>query len=328
MVKRKNPRHGSMQFWPRVRSKKQHVQIRSYPESNEAKPLAFAGYKAGMTHVMAIDTNKNSKTKGEQIAIPATVIECPPIKIYSVRFYMSSGYGMAVSQELFFKADKELKKTTPLAKKTSDIEDLDTLDLSKIKDVRIQVYTQPKLAGFGRKKPEVFEVALGGSVADKIAYIKENIGKDISVADVIKQGANIDVRAVTKGKGYQGPVKRFGVSIRARKSEKTKRGPGSLGGWIAQGHTMYRIAFAGQMGYHNRTQYNNLVLDIVDDVATINPKGGFINFGNAKNTCVLIKGSVPGPKKRLVTLTAPHRIAKNVSLPTIKSISIQSKQGN
>ena len=91
---------------------------------------------------------------------------------------------------------------------------------------------------------------------------------------------------------------------------------------------MYRIAFAGQMGYHNRVQYNNLVLDIVDDVATINPKGGFINFGEVKNTCVLIKGSVPGAKKRLVTLTAPIREAKNITLPTVKSISTESKQGN
>ncbi|MCB1084410.1 MAG: 50S ribosomal protein L3, partial [Simkania sp.] len=294
-----------MQFWPRVRASRQYAQVRSYPQSNEAKPLAFAGYKAGMTHVMAIDTNKNSPTKGEQISVPATVIECPPLKIYSVRFYTPKGYGTAVSTELFFKAEKELSKKTPLAKKVSAAEDLDKVDLTEVKDITLQVYTQPKLAGFGQKKPEVFEIGLGGSVQDKLAYVKEQIGKDIAVSDVISQGANIDLRAVTKGKGYQGPVKRFGVAIRARKSEKTKRGPGSLGAWIAQGHTMYRIAFAGQMGYHNRTQYNNLVLDIVDDASAVNPKGGFINYGEAKNTCVLIKGSVPGPKKRLVTMTAP-----------------------
>ena len=61
---------------------------------------------------------------------------------------------------------------------------------------------------------------------------------------------------------------------------------------------------------------------------SINPKGGFIRFGEVKNTCVLIKGSVPGPKKRLITLTAPMRVAKNVTLPTLKSISVESKQGN
>ncbi len=328
MGKRNNPRHGSMQFWPRVRAKKQYTQIRSYPESTEAKPLAFAGYKAGMTHVMAIDTNKNSSTKGEQIAVPVTVIECPPLKIYSIRFYTSKGYGSAVSKELFFKADKELTKKTVVAKKISTAADIEKVDLADVKNITIQVYTQPKLAGFGKKKPEVFELGLGGSLQDKVAYIKEMVGKDIAVADIIAPGANIDVRAVTTGKGYQGPVKRFGVSIRARKSEKTIRGPGSLGAWIAQGHTMYRIAFAGQMGYHNRTQYNNLVMGIIDDVSSINPDGGFVRYGEVKNTCVLIKGSVPGPKKRLVTLTAPIRKAKNVTLPTIKTISKESKQGN
>ena len=328
MGKTGNPRHGSMQFWPRVRANRQYAKVRSYPKSTQAKPLAFAGYKAGMTHVMAIDTNKNSPTKGEQIAVPATVIECPPLKIYSVRFYSAKGYGTGVSQELFFKADKELSRKTAVSKAVSSAADLEKVDITNITNVTIQVYTQPKLAGFGRKKPEVFEIGLGGSIQDKISYIKEHVGKDISVADVISAGANIDVRGVTIGKGYQGPVKRFGVSIRARKSEKTIRGPGSLGSWKGQGHMMYRIAFAGQMGYHNRTQYNNLVLDIVDDVASINPDGGFIRFGEVKNTCVLIKGSVPGPKKRLVTLTAPMRVAKNITNPTVKSISTESKQGN
>ncbi|MEA3414152.1 MAG: 50S ribosomal protein L3, partial [Nanoarchaeota archaeon] len=81
MGKRVNPRHGSMQFWPRVRASRQYAKIRSLPSVNEAKILGFAGYKAGMTHVMAADTGKTSLTKGETIAVPVTVIECPPMKI-------------------------------------------------------------------------------------------------------------------------------------------------------------------------------------------------------------------------------------------------------
>jgi len=78
------------------------------------------------------------------------------------------------------------------------------------------------------------------------------MNKDISVKDVLSAGSYVDARAITVGKGTQGPVKRFGVNLRSHKSEKTIRGPGSLGSWIAQGHTMYRMAFAGQMGYHHR----------------------------------------------------------------------------
>jgi large subunit ribosomal protein L3 len=91
---------------------------------------------------------------------------------------------------------------------------------------------------------------------------------------------------------------------------------------------MYRFAFAGQTGYHQRTQYNNLVLGIYDDVEKVNPKGGFVDFGQVKAKYVLIKGSTPGPKKRMLTLTAPLRPAKKKAAPTVEFISIESKQGN
>ena len=54
----------------------------------------------------------------------------------------------------------------------------------------------------------------------------------------MKDGDQLDFHCVTKGKGYQGPVKRFGIQIRARKAEKTKRGPGSLGSWKGQQQMM------------------------------------------------------------------------------------------
>jgi large subunit ribosomal protein L3 len=317
-----------MQVWPRKRAKRAYPRVRSVPEAKDAKPLTFAGYKAGMTHVMALDTHKTSMTKGEKIAIPVTVIECPPVKISSLRVYTPSGYGFAVTKELFFKADKSLLRKTPHSKKLSTEKDIESIDASAISDVTIQIYTQPKLVGFGKKTPEVFEIALGGSVEDKLAFVKEHIGKEIAVKDVLTEGATIDVHAITKGKGFQGPVKRFGVGLRSHKSEKTIRGPGSLGAWKAQGHFMYRIAFAGQMGYHQRFQHNSRILAILDDPAKVNPAGGFINYGEVKSTYILLKGSTPGPKKRLVLLTAPHRVVKQKALPSIEIINTDSKQGN
>jgi len=44
----------------------------------------------------------------------------------------------------------------------------------------------------------------------------------------------VDSKTFTKGKGFQGPVKRFGISLRSHKSEKVIRGPGSLGPWKGQ----------------------------------------------------------------------------------------------
>lgn len=328
MGKRLNPRHGSMQFWPRVRANKPYARVRSLPASKEAKLLGFAGYKAGMTHVMVIDNQKNSLTKGEQVSYPVTVIECPPLRISSIRFHVPHNYGTKISSELFFKTNKELLRKIPSSKKLATEKDLESVELVGVTGISVQVYTQPKLAGVGKKTPEIFELKLGGSLQEQINFVKEHLGKDISVKEILTEGSYVDARAVTKGKGVQGPVKRFGVNIRASKSEKTKRGPGSLGAWVAQGHTMYRMAFAGQMGYHQRTQYSNYIIGILDDIEKVNPKGGFINYGNVKTTYLLVKGSVPGPKKRLITLTAPLRNNKQVVLPTIINISTESKQGN
>ncbi len=327
-MKKVNPRHGSMQFWPRVRASRQYAKLRSAPKVNEAKLLGFAGYKAGMTHVIAKDNGKHSMTKGEKISIPVTVIECPPLKISSVRLYKAHGYGVSVAQEYFFKTNKELERKIPVAKKISTAADLENLNLEGVTKITLQLYTQPRLSGVGKKKPEVFELPIGGSVEDQLVFAKEHVEKELSVKDVLAQGSYVDARSVTKGKGNQGPVKRFGIGLRAKKSEKTKRGPGSLGGWKGQGHVLYRIAYSGQMGYHARTQYSNLILAIEDDVEKVNPKGGFIRFGNVKSTYLLIKGSVPAPKKRLVFLTSPMRKEKQQLKLSVELISTESKQGN
>ncbi|MCX6707830.1 MAG: 50S ribosomal protein L3 [Candidatus Woesearchaeota archaeon] len=177
-------------------------------------------------------------------------------------------------------------------------------------DIKAVICTQPKLTGIGKKMPEVFEMGLGGNNNDKIAYIKNNIGKEIKVTDILKEGQLVDIHAVSKGHGFQGPVKRFGVMIRQHKAEKTKRGPGSLGGWRGQGHIMYRVAHAGQMGYHTRTEYNKWIMKIGHDqkeIEKINKKGGFHRYGLVKNPYILIKGSVTGPAKRMVRLNLTLR---------------------
>src|SRR3989344_3299263 len=149
-----------------------------------------------------------------------------------------------------------------------------------------------------------------GSIKDKFEYAKQNIGKEIKITDIFKEGELVDIHGVSKGKGTQGPVKRFGISIRSHKAEKTKRGPGSLGGWRGQGHMMYRVAHAGQMGYHTRTEYNKWLMKIghdQKDIEGINPKSGFRRYGVVKNPFLMIKGSVVGPTKRMIRINAAYR---------------------
>ena len=86
MPKAHNPRRGSMQFWPRKRSRHSLVRIRSWAKEKRCKPLGFIGYKAGMTHLMAVDNRPKSINKGGKISLPATIIECPPMIFVGVSF--------------------------------------------------------------------------------------------------------------------------------------------------------------------------------------------------------------------------------------------------
>ena len=327
MPKAHNPRHGSMQFWPRKRAKKETPRVRSWVKSKEALPLGFSGYKAGMTHIIAIDNRAKSPSKGQEIALPVTVIECPPIKIAEVHLYKQTQYGKKLSKIIHIKSDKELKRRKTVAKKTDEAE-LDKISPEEYNDIRIAVYTQPKQTGIGKKKPEIYELSLGGSNSEKLNYIKEHLNKEIRVSEIFKPGQLVDTLAVTKGKGFQGPVKRFGVSIRSHKSEKTIRGPGSLGGWKGHAHFMYRNAQAGQTGYHQRIEFNKWILKISDKPEEINPKGGFLRYGNVKSEYMIVKGSVQGPKKRLIRFNVPKRPDKNVpkEAPSIVHTNLESKQ--
>lgn len=324
MGKAHKPRSGSMQYWPRVRAKKAYARIRSWPAGKEPKLLGFAGYKVEMTHVAFIDNKKTTLTKGQEINCPVTIIECPPLKTASIRFYKKTPSGSKIVSEIFAeKLDKELERKINLKKKKEKEGKKKIEDIKDYDDITLLVYTQPKLTSGEKKKPEIFETALGGEKESKLAYAKTILGKEIPINDVFKEGQQIDVHAVTKGKGFQGAVKRFGIGLTQSKSEKSRRTPGSLGGWKAQGHFLYRVAHAGQMGYHIRTHYNTWLLKVSDKPEEINQKGGFIHYGPIKNSYILVKGSVAGPAKRLIRMTNAIRANKNIpnEAPSITYIS-------
>src|SRR3989338_3860445 len=140
------PRSGSMQFWPRKRANRIYARVRHWAESKDAKPLGFAGYKVGMTHMIVIDNGPNSLTKNEEISIPVTLIECPPMKVFSARFYKKEGYASrVVSEVLAEKLDKELERKITMPKKSKKFDDVKDFD-----DIKITLYTQPKLTGIGK----------------------------------------------------------------------------------------------------------------------------------------------------------------------------------
>lgn len=308
MPKVSHPRRGSMQYWPRKRSRHTLARIRAWATESKAKPLGFIGYKAGMTHVMANDNRPKSMTKGERIAMPVTIIDCPPMMVMGAAFYKKTAEGLVkVGSILASNLNKHVGKAFPIPKKgTKKLEEITEFD-----DLRLLVHSQPeKVAAVNAKKPKLLEIALGGSKADKQNYIKNNLGKEITVSDVFDRGVAVDVHGIGKGKGFQGTVKRFGVPIRQHKAEKTKRGIATLGSWKPK-RVEFTVAQSGKMGYHLRTEYNKQILKIGSN-GEVNPKGGILNYGLVQNPYVLLRGSVVGPQKRAVVLTAPIRVNKPI----------------
>lgn len=326
MPRTHSPRHGSMQFWPRVRAKRQLARVRSWSSDAKEPLLGFIGYKAGMTHIIAVDTRKNSASKGEEISIPVTVVECPPLKIAGVRLYTKKYLQKQPFKDVLFKLDKSLSRLIKMPKEVHEIKSLEDISLPNLIDVRLLVYTQPLLAGISKKKPELMEIALNGTIEEKIKFVKEHYDREIPISIVFKEGDFLDIHAVTKGKGYQGSIKRFGVALKVHKTEKGVRRVGTLGSWSGQGHTLYRVPHPGQMGYHLRTEYNKQIYKISNTPEEVNPKGAFVGYGNIKSTYVLIAGSIPGPRKRVIVMTKPIRKHEPHPLPTIIEINKDSKQ--
>jgi large subunit ribosomal protein L3 len=303
MPTRKSPRKGSLQFWPRKRAAKFLPRV-NWDTINSGKNLkGFICYKAGMMSANVKDNTPDSMTKGKKISIPVTVLECPLLRIFSVRFYKN---GKVVKEVLAENLDKELKKKLKLPKKK--IEKIEDIKPEDYDDVRVICYSQVKRTNI-KKTPDLSEIGLVGGFEDKINFIKENLKKEISVLDIFEKGQLVDLRGLTKGKGTQGPVKRFGIKLKFHKSEKGRRRPGSLGPWHPARVT-FRAPMAGQLGMFTRVVYNNKIIDIgkVEDKFK-----NIKNFGDIKTDYITVQGSVQGPAKRQLLITAPLRETKTKS---------------
>ena len=294
----KRPRRGSLQVYPRKRIRKQIPSVNWSPVSGEGL-LGFITYKVGMASALVKDNTDNSMTKGKKIAIPVTVLEAPNMKIFSVRFYKNG----LVMKDVIVSNDKELKRKLKVPK---SIKDLEKEIPEGYDNIQVIAYSIPKTTSI-KKTPDLIELAI--SADDKLAFVKELIGKEISLADFLKYTL-IDARGLTKGKGYQGPVKRFGITLRSHKSEKGVRKVGSIAPWHPARVT-FRTPMAGQLGTFTRITYNlNVISSGNISEKNINPKSGFKHYGNVKTSYIIIKGSVQGPAKRQVLITPSFRPTK------------------
>ena len=337
MGKVSRPRRGSLAYSPRKRAKSQVPHYGSWPV-HEGEPVlqGFAGYKVGMTHVVMVDDHKFSPTEGKDIMVPVTIIETPPMKVAAVRAYTQDSYGLHAMTEAWAEgaaAELEGRITTPASHDAGGVIKAirDAIAAGSVAEIFVLTYTRPDvITGVPKKVPDLMEVRVaGGSMDARFDYAESLLGKEVTLSNVVKIGQYVDITAVTKGKGTQGPVKRWGVQVRKRKHSRggKKRHIGNLGPWNPH-HVRWQVPQIGQMGYQQRTEFNKRVLRISENGEEINPDGGFLHYGLVRNPYVMIKGSVPGPTKRLIRIRPAIRQREHMErIPSIQYTSLRSKQG-
>ncbi|MHA1380249.1 MAG: 50S ribosomal protein L3 [Candidatus Helarchaeota archaeon] len=335
--KQSAPRHGSLSYRPRKRAQNPNGKIKSWPNyDGDPSVLGFMGYKAGMTHIIFVENRKTSPFFGQEISKAVTILDCPPISICAVKAYIYTDYGLKTIGEAWAgELNDDLSRVLPLPKEYDtdkalvDFEDkINPYKDSKLLELRLLAHTQPRLTSVAKKKPDLMEIKVAGGQFDElIKYCKDMLGNEIRTFDIFKEGQLIDVSAVSKGKGFQGPVKRFGIKILPRKSRKSRRAVGAIGPWQPS-RVSYTVPRAGQMGYHQRVEYNKRIIKIGSDPKEINLSGGFIKYGLIKGDYLIIEGSVPGPVKRLIKIRYALRPKPHLERPPdIVYVSTQSKQG-
>merc|ERR1712199_78398 len=366
------PRHGSLGFLPKKRCTKSKGKIKSFPlDQPEAKPhlTAFMGYKAGCTHITRDVDKPGSKAHKKEVVEAVTIIEAPPIVVVGMVGYLETprglkslctvwaqhlsneckrrfykNWGASKNKKAFSKYVKKYEEGTGIDKEVERIQKYCTI-------LRVLCHTQISKLNFRQKKAHICEIQVnGGSMADKIQFAKDLFEKPVSIDTVFEQNEMIDTIAITKGKGYEGVVTRWGVTKLPRKTHKGLREVACIGSWHPS-RVKYSVARAGQNGYHHRTELNKKVYRIgaaakkadgkvVHENATtdfdltvkgITPLGGFPHYGEVLEDYIMLKGACPGVKRRMITLRkslVAQTSRKSTEEINLKFIDTSSKFGH
>jgi len=331
-----HPRCGSLGFLPKKRARRQRGRIKKFPKDDKSKPphlTAFMGYKAGMTHIMREVDKPGSKLHKKEVVEGVTIVEAPPMIVVGLVGYVRTANGLRclttvwaehLSDECrrrFYKNWYKAKKKafTKYAKKVADGTKDAQKELQRIKDycevVRVIAHTQVRKVRLDLKKAHIAEIQVnGGSVAEKADFAYGLFEKAVPVDAVFGMNEMVDAIGVSKGKGFEGVVTRWGVTRLPRKTHRGLRKVACIGAWHPA-RVPYSVARAGQNGYHHRTEINkkiyrigkgddpkNAMTDFDLTEKSITPVGAFPHYGEVREDYVMLKGCIVGPRKRVITL--------------------------
>ncbi len=307
------PKRGSRAFWHRKRASS-IVCAPKFWDSKNPGLSAFVGFKVGMARATMVDDSA-SPMAGQSVTIPVTIIEVPPIFIYSVTALKNTPVGLKNIVTIAATGSPKLatRSITPAKKPKHNLDEIES-SLKDFAQLRIVALTNPSKTGTGNKSPLPIEIGLGGTIQEQFSFVKEYLGKEISVSKVLNPGDYIDAIGVSIGHGWQGVVKRMGVALNPHKATKARRHGGSIGG-ETQAKVMFTVPRAGQHGFHRRTDLTKRILMVGEaKSATFIPKSGLKRYGKLSSDFVLLRGSVPGPVKRMITLRKSIR-PKEIKAP-------------
>jgi len=363
------PRHGSLGFLPRKRARRSRGKVKSFPRDDKSKKphlTAFMGYKAGMTHIVREVDKPGSKLHKKEVVEAVTVIETPPMVVVGIVGYIESPQGLRTfatvwashlsdeAKRRFYKNwyRSKRKAFTKYARKFSDKKNSHfQKDLAKMKKyctvIRVIAHTQIRKLKFRQKKGHIMEIQVnGGSIRQKVDFAVSLLEKPVPVSSIFAENEMIDTIAVTRGKGFEGVTTRWGTRRLPRKTHKGLRKVRCIGAWHPA-RVSYAVPRAGQNGFHHRTEINKKIyrLGVKDKngdnrnaktetdltAKPITPMGGFPHYGVVSEDFLLLKGAIPGPKKRVITLrkTLLAQVSRNaIEKISLKFIDTSSKFGH
>ena len=304
------------------------ARIRAWPKQDSGEPriLAHCGFKAGCVQVVSIDDREKTPNAGKQLVSLGTVLVTPPVLVLGVRGYSRDHDGLHAEFDVYAKdIPKAIAKEVTLKSKDGALEDAEKR-LGRITEIFALVAVSPRAAGLEQKKPYIFEASVsGGDARAQFEHVRDMLGKEVRISQVFEAGSSVDVAAITKGKGWQGVIQRYGAKKKQHKSRKTVRELGSLGP-ISPQYVMYTVPRAGQMGFHQRTEYDKRIMvmgNTKEEESGINPRGGYKHFGMVKGDYIILKGSVPGTYRRLIKMRSQIRNAPaKVQKPNVLEVVV------
>lgn len=185
--------------------------------------------------------------------VPVTVIEAEPNVVLQVKSTESDGYNAI---QLGFMDKKESQRTKPEEGHAEKANTVPKRYIREIRDANVDEY---------------------------------EVGQEISV-DVFEEGEKVDVTGTSKGKGFQGTMKRYNYARGLRShGSRFHRAPGTLGA-VDPARVFKGTKLPGQMG-GNQVTIQNL------EVVRVDPE----------RNVLLVKGNVPGPKKSCVQITSARK---------------------